>query len=132
MSLSRLPELKKMLVQEKNLVTVWSFFLDHFAENAEFMGLGKCTQHTLVEAIVAQVGKEMFAGPGTVRGLLLSRVQDFIHGPFSVDGRIGAVFYFEDIQTGLMSVAEGLTSDQVKFARFSGRQVRDPAAPSRN
>jgi hypothetical protein len=134
MSVSRLPELKKMLLHEKNLGTVWSFFMDHFAENSEFMALGEGARHTLVEAIVARVGKEMFSGPGTVRGLLLSRVpdQNFIHGGFSVDGRIGAIFYFEDIQTGLMSLAEGFSSDQVKFARFSGRMVRDPAPPSRN
>jgi hypothetical protein len=134
MSLSHLPELKKMLLHEKDLGPVWEYFMVHFAENTEFMALGERARHTLVEAIVARVGEEMFSGTGDVKALVLSRVpkEQFIHGGFFVDGRLGAVFYFEDVQTGLMSVAEGPPSDQVKFARFSGRIVRDGAPPSRN
>jgi hypothetical protein len=134
MRLSYLPELKQMLLHEKNFGPVWEYFMVHCAENPEFLALGESARHTLVEEIVTQVAKQMFSGPGDVKALVLSRVpkEQFVHGGFFVDGRLGAVFYFEDAQTGLMSVAEGPPSDQVKFARFSGRIVRDGAPPSRN
>jgi hypothetical protein len=134
MNLPPLQKLKQKLLHDKDLGPVWTFFLDYMAENSDFMSRGQSTRDPLVETLVAQIGKQMFPDGGKVANLMLRRIpeEQFIHGAFTIGHHLGGIFYFEDAQTGLMSAAEGLSSDQVKFARFSARAVRDAAPPGRN
>ena len=134
MDVARLQELKQKLLSEKELAPVWSFFLDHFGQDPEFIALGERAGHPFVEAVVAQVGRQLFARDGKVTGLLLTRIgeQQFIHGGFSMAGRIGGVIYFEDVRTGLVVVADNPPSIEVKYARFTGQPIRNPGQPSRN
>jgi hypothetical protein len=47
-------------------------------------------------------------------------------------GNLGGVIYFEDVQMGLVTVAEMPPSIDVKYARFSGKPARKIPTPSRN
>jgi hypothetical protein len=134
MDLKPLQELKQKLLHDKQLPPVWSFFLDQLVAQQEFIGLGQQTKHAFVEAVVAEIGQQMFPRDATVRDLLLVRIpdQDFVHGGFVMSGRLGGVFYFEDAHIGLVTVAENPPSTEVKYARFSGRPVKPPPKPSRN
>jgi hypothetical protein len=134
MDLTGLQTLKHKLLHDKELAPVYSFFLDHFGEHPEFMALGERTNHAFVEAVAVQVAQQMFGSDGAVRDLLLARVgeQQFIHGGLTVGGRIGGVIFFEDVQTGLVTVAEKRPSIEVKHARFSGRTLPSRGQPSRN
>jgi hypothetical protein len=131
---ARLQELKQKVLHDKDLAPVWSFFLDHFGENSEFMALGELTDHLFVEAVLAQVGQQLFGAEGAVTRLLLTRIADqhFIHGGFSMGVRIGGVFYFEDAQIGLAAVADKPPSIEAKYARFSARRMPKVGPPSRN
>jgi hypothetical protein len=134
MDASQLQELKQKLLHEQELAPVWSFFLSHFGEDPGFIALGERAGNPFVEAVVAQVGRQLFGQDGAVRGLLLTRVADqhFIHGGFSMGARIGGVFYFEDAHIGLVVVADAPPSTEVKYARFSSQPVRPPGKPSPN
>jgi len=134
MDLSLLQELKQKLLHDAQLPPVWSYFMDHFGDNAEFAALGDRATHPLVEAVVAEVGKQMFARDGAVSGLLLTRLADqkFLHGPVRMGRRIGGVIYFEDAGIGLIAMADLPPSIEVKFARFSGHPVRQKGSPSLN
>jgi hypothetical protein len=134
MDLAKLQELKGKLQQDADLMPVWTYFLDNFGEDPAFIALGDRANHPFVEAVIVQVAKQLFPGALTVSGLLLTRLADqhFLHGGFSVDGRIGGVFYFEDAHLGLIVITDRPPSQEVKFARFSGRPVRRPAEPSQN
>jgi hypothetical protein len=127
-----LQKLKQKLINDKDLAPVYAFFLDHFGENAKFMTLGDTFQHPMLETIVAQIGQQMFPRSGTVQSIRLIRLADekFVHGSFIMGGRIGGVFYFEDCQTGLVTVPELPPSNEVKYARFSAK-LQAPE-PSRN
>jgi hypothetical protein len=134
MDLAQLQELKRQVLQEKELAPVWSYFLDHFGEDPDFIALGERTRHAFVEAVLEQVGQQLFARDGAVSRLILTRVADqqFIHGGFSMGGRIGGVFFFEEARIGLLAVADTPPSIEVKYARFSGYPVRRPVTPSQN
>jgi hypothetical protein len=134
MDLTRLQELKQKLLNDKELAPVWGFFFDHFAEDPEFIALGQRTRHAFVEAVLAQVGPQMFPGAGPASGLLLTRLADqqFIHGGFFLGGRPGGVIYYEDARVGLITVANLPPSTEVKYARFSGMPLRGLQTPSRN
>jgi hypothetical protein len=134
MDLSRLQELKAKLIHDKDLLPVWGFFLDHFGEDLEFMELGEPVRHELIESVVAQTGLQMFPRDGMVSEVRLIRLADqqFIHGGVNVGGRAGGVFYFEDVQVGLVAVSDHFPSDETKMARFSCQPYRRPGTPSRN
>ena len=134
MDLTRLQELKRKLLNEAQFAPVWAFFLDHFGENLEFMRLGGRAHHPLVEAVVAEVGQQLFAGEGAVTELLLTSLpeEQFIHGGFMMGRRVGGVFYFEDVHVGLAVVTDLPPSVETKYARFSGRPLRKPGEPSQN
>jgi hypothetical protein len=91
MDLTRLQELKQKLLYEKRLSLVWTFFLDNFAEDEEFITAGEETRHSFLEMVLAQIARQLFADDGQVGKLLLGRVaeQQFIHGGFSMGGRPG-------------------------------------------
>jgi hypothetical protein len=134
MDLTRLQELKHKLLHEEKFDPVWSFFLDHFGKDPNFIALGERAQHPLVEAVVTQVGRQLFARDGTVSRLLLTRLPDeqFIHGGFFMGERPGGVIYFEDARIGLVAVADIPPSIEAKYARFSGHPVRKKGEASPN
>jgi hypothetical protein len=124
--LTRLQELKQKLLHDPLLPPVWVYFLDHFGEKQEFRILGDRVTHPFVEAVVQEVGRQLFGTKSTVRDLFLKLIDDvhFVHGSFMIGGHIGGVIYFEDEQMGLVMVAEMPPSIDVKYARFSGQPVR--------
>ena len=123
MNLEKLKLLKQMLSREKELDSIWSFYMDNFADYPEFTDLGEPTRHPLVEAVAAQIGKQLFNE--SVGELLLIKIPDyqFIHGPLIIGGRTGGVIYFEETKTGMLAICESLSSSMVKYSRFSGQDV---------
>jgi hypothetical protein len=121
MKLDLLNQLKQKLSQEKELSSIWSFYMDNFADYQEFTNLGEPTENPLLEAAVTQICQQMYGRQVAVRDLLLIRLADykFVHGPFIIGGRIGGVIYFEEKQMGLVVVAELPPSQEVKYSRFS-------------
>jgi len=134
MDLALLQQLKEKLLHDVKLEPVWDYFMDHFAHRPEFIALGERTDHPFVEAVVAEVGKQLYAANGAINALLLTRIakQHFVHGGFVMGGRVGGVIFFEDANIGLVTVTENPPSIEVKYARFSGRPLRKPCDPSPN
>lgn len=134
MNLELLEELKRKLQQEAELAPVWIYFLDHFGENPAFIALGERINHNFVEAVIAQVALQLYGDGCAIRNMILTRMPDrpFVHGGFSIDGRIGGVIYFEDAHIGLVTVTELPPSIDVRYARFSGQPLRKLPVPSNN
>jgi hypothetical protein len=127
-------ELKQKLLHDRDLAPVWRYFLNHFAEQPGFMELGEQARNVFVEAVIDQVGIQLYGNSSKVRDLILRRLDDqrFVHGGFMVDGRVGGVIFFEDAHIGLVTVAELPPSIDVKYARFSGQPARKVPVPSNN
>jgi hypothetical protein len=134
MDLAQLQQLKHKLLHDKELAPIWSFFFDNLAADPEFIALGQKTEHEFVEAVVAQVARQLFPKSGGASSLLLNRLpeQQFIHGGFFVAGRPGGVVYFEEGRIGLIAIADLPPSIEVKYARFSNPPIRTQGSPSRN
>jgi hypothetical protein len=134
MDLNKLGELKRKLLQDAKLPPVWSFFLDHFGDKPEFIALGERTSQPFVEAVIAEVGRQLFGDQNMIQDLILKRIpgQNFIHGGFGISGHLGGVIFFEDASIGLVMAAEQPPSIEVKYARFSGTPARRIPTPSLN
>jgi hypothetical protein len=128
-----LETLKKKLVAAENFGDVLEYFFDHFGENPEFISLGKPTLHPMLEAVIQHTGSQIMGKQVKVRNLMLVRLpeQKFIHGGFLMDGKVGNVFYFEEIQMGLMSVVTSL-GGETKMARLKVQVVPTGGRASRN
>src|SRR5262249_1099815 len=126
--LSKLDALKDLLVRSTNFSQVLSYFFDHFGENPEFIALGERVEVPFLEAVLEQVGGEVFNRDVPVTGLVLTRLaeQRFVHGGCAVGGRLANIFYFEDVQVGLMAVILPGSPPETRLARFSGRHAPGP------
>ena len=134
MELSLLGTLKEKLINNKVLADVQTYFLDHFGENQQFMDLGEEYSDPFLEGILRQVARQLQGRAVTVDNVLLLRLPEegFIHGHCAIDGRMGALLYFEDIRQGLLSVIWSLSPPETKFVRFSARPLPQVGPPLPN
>jgi hypothetical protein len=134
MDLSLLATLKDKLATATEFTDVWSYFFDHFGEDPEFIHAGDRAEHPFLSAIIAQIGEELFGRKVPVDNLLLTHLTNhaFYHGAFTIGNRLGNVIYFDDIQTGLLTVLVSAKSSETKIVRFTGRRLQRTGPPSLN
>jgi hypothetical protein len=134
LDLSKLDDLKKLLQHTREFSKVWEFFLDHFGTKADFIALGERVHPPFLEAVLVQVGKQLFESPVDPSQLLLTGLaeQQFVHGGGPVGGGLMNVLYFEDVQTGMIAAFPFLFAKETKFARFAGPRMAGVGKPSLN
>ncbi len=134
MDLKLLAILKDKLIHAKDFSDVWNYFFDHFGEDSDFIALGERAEDSLLEAIIQEVGLQLFPNRVVLSNLLLARLPEhqFIHGGLMINGRLANVIYFEDIHMGLMAVVTSLKPGETKMIRFSGQPMLSGHQRSRN
>lgn len=126
MDLGLLATLKDELLHARDFGKIWSCFMDNFGEDSDFIALGERVEHPMLEEIVKQTCRQLLGGPITLGYPLLTRLPEyeFVHGGFMVQGKVGMVFYFEDIQVGLLLVVMTFGTDDNRMVRFTGRPLQ--------
>jgi len=134
MDLTLLDTLKDKLANATDFTDVWSYFFDHFGVDREFVDQGNRARHPFLETILAQIGAELFGHGVRIDNLILTHIPErsFVHGGFTIEGRLGNVIYFEDIQTGLIAVVVSFGPGETKIVRFTGRRLPMIGSPSLN
>lgn len=125
MDLSKLAMLKAKLLSAKHFGDVTGYFLDHFGDDPAFIELGEPTADEFIVQVLAQVAGQLFQKNVVIHDLRLVRLPEhgFVHGGFSVEGKVGTLIYFEDVCQGLISLAWSVSPPETKYARFTGRPV---------
>ena len=126
MNLENLATLKQLLTTSNSFGEVLKYFMDEFGMDTEFIALGNNLKHPFLEAIIPQIGKQIFGDDSRVQGLLLTQIpeRDFTHGALFLNGNTATIFYFEDIPMGLLGVSGGWVSSETKVVRFTGKRLR--------
>jgi hypothetical protein len=122
MKLERLKQLRRKLIQEKDLSKIWSFYTDEFADRPEFLDVGEPKPNEFIEAVVPQICQQIFGKKVKITDLMTIYLAEynFFHAPFLAEGRIGGLIYFEEERIGLLAVsAKFPPTDEVKYSRFS-------------
>ena len=122
MKIARLQELKQKLTDVADLSDIWLFYMDHFADQAEFTDLGEPVYNEYLDAVLHKTCQQMFDRAIKITNFFLIYIAPYnlFHGAFQVEGRIGGVIYFEDLKIGLIAVsADYPPTDVVKYSRFS-------------
>ncbi len=122
-NIKRLEELKSRLTREKKLDKVWTFYMDHFADHAEFTELGQPTKHDLIEQVVPAISKQICGEKPKNLFLIIIPEYNFIHGGFTVGKRIGGVIYFEETFAGMAALSDKPPSSLVHYSRFTGQPL---------
>ena len=119
MNLDRMTTLKDKMMRSANLGEVMDYFFDHFGDDTEFLRLGIRFEDPDLEAILLATVRELTGPQAELDNLLATRLQDqrFMHGGFTVLGKMGIFIYFEEIRTGIASVAS-LPAGPTQMARF--------------
>ena len=122
MRLDLLHKLKQKLSREADLSKIWTFYMDHFADRAEFIDLGEPVRNAFLETVVPQICQQMFGTNISIARFLIIYIAEykFFHGPLDVEGRPGGVIYFEEAKIGMLAVSANFPpTDAVKYSRFS-------------
>lgn len=109
---------------EKDLAKIISYFFDHFGEDRDFMLGGDTIEHELLEQIVKTVLQKIFKSVD--QKMIDTRFShfpkdSFIHGGCMLRNpmAMATVFYFEDIDTGVISIVNPTQSSNTEMVRFS-------------
>ncbi len=123
MDLSLLNTLRKKLHEAAQFSDVWDFFMTHFGEVQEFISLGQRGSDPFLEAVLAEVGRQLFNREVRITNLMLTRIPEygFMHGTVWIEGKLTTAMYFEEIHKGLLAVLWSTRPPETKFVRFTGR-----------
>lgn len=134
MDLTLLATLKDKMIHGTNFTDIFTYFLDHFGENPDFIALGQEVRHEFLEQVYLQVGQQLFGKPVPLTDILLKQLPEyhFYHGGGCLGGKVANVLYFEDVCVGLLGVMWSFSATETKFARFKGRPLTPPPVPSVN
>ena len=122
MNIKRLEKLKQKLTTEADLSNIWLFYMDNFADHAEFTDLGKPVYNQYLDAMLHSNCQQIFGKKIRITNFFPIHIAEynFFHAPFQAGKRIGGVIYFEDIKVGLIAVsAHYPPTDEVRYSRFS-------------
>jgi hypothetical protein len=126
---ANLETLKQMLVREDDFGVTFNYFFDHIAGDAKFLNICKPTKKPLIKKILKSMGNQLFEGGGQVTNILLvqARKSTFVHGTCFINGLMGNLFFFEDIDMGMVALLSAPGSDMVHFIRFTSTSIGDAA-----
>lgn len=102
--------LKEKVLDEKEFSVSFNYFMDHFAENEDFLKKGKkVTKAPRMKAALEQVAGMVFPGENIkVRHLVLTHLKrhDFLHGGGMVGDRQAVLFFFQDMGFGMVAICD--------------------------
>jgi hypothetical protein len=127
MDLSKLATLKTKLLTAGNFGDVLGYFLDHFGEDPEFMDLGEAVSDDFIDEVLAQVAAQLFRKNVRIHDVRLVCLPEhgFVHGGFTVEGKVGTLIYFSEVHKGLIAIAWSVMPAETKYARFTGQPLPD-------
>ena len=129
-----LAELKQHMLNDAELTTVWSCFMDRFATDPEFIARGEPVRNEQLEMVLARISGQLYPQESLAIRCAFTHIPEehFYHGSIAVSGRPGAIFFFEDIETGMLAVCDQIGTGEMKYGRFKCRPKPRAAEPSAN
>ena len=123
MDLDLLDTLKNKLTQSNKFDEIMTYFLDHFAENPQFLKLGRREVSGDFEQMIALIAGQALRTKGRPERFVATWIDEknFAHGGGFWGGHVFTVIYFADIGKGLLAIHGG--GPRTDFFRFTGRQV---------
>lgn len=116
-----LDELKRRLMVEENFNGTFGYFFDHLGENPDFLKLGKRAKNPDLKKIVQVIGKSVLDKEVIVTKVLLKFLQKqrFYHGGCQINERAAILFFFREINMGMVAMLHSTIDFNMSFVRFT-------------
>ncbi len=120
-----LEKFKEVLVKNDNFRDIYTYFMDNFGEDPDFLQYGKVKKNPILKQLMKSVAEKLFKKDVEIIHLLLHKIPktSFVHGPCFINSKMASVFYFEDIRVGMLIVAQ--FNGETQFIRFSGMEAAE-------
>lgn len=124
-TLSDISELKLILQTATALGEVSDMFWNQVAGEPGFTSAGRPADNPRLKLMVERATSQVLERSQRVGQTMFIHIREhgFWHGCCLVDGKLCQVFYFEDIDSGLLTLAAGLQSERTRFVRFTAVEL---------
>ena len=132
MTKQHIDRLKELMLQSANLTEPMDYFLQHVITDAEIVRASQpATSALLLHVILGLVerhcGQELFV---LAPFFLHAPAYQLWHGGCRLDGYVTHLVYFDDIKTGILSIAQPQDTVNANYVRFSVVQRSERTARS--
>ncbi len=125
-------QLKVLLQESDDFSEIFDYFFERLADREDFLRMCKRAKNPMLKQILKEAGKSALQDEVKMTKFLLLKFPKypFFHGAFFLNGQMGSLIFFKDINMGLMSISMLPQSIETKFARF--RSVAVDVSGDRN
>ena len=121
MDIAKIQDLKRRLAECTDFGAFWTFYFDNFAENKEFLNIGRQVTGRRMHQLFAEVGARVLGETGlmVLKPILVEQPESgLIHGSCMVRRKVMCILFFTDLDMGMAAVSDFEKGGTV-FARFS-------------
>ncbi|MBI4853593.1 MAG: hypothetical protein HY819_17515 [Acidobacteria bacterium] len=120
--LKKLDILKEKIITATNFREPWDYFFDNFAENNQFLDIGKKVKYPELAKMLEKVSQQLLDNPSKkASSMLLVEIpkRNFYHGGYFIDNKLANFIFFKDIDKGMIAITSSFRSKEILFSRFS-------------
>jgi hypothetical protein len=121
MDLRKIAVLKEKLLTAEDFGEPLNYFFD-LMEDDEFLDYGDVVKKDdFLKQLVKQLAQKLLGKTVVPSKFLLVKMKgiEFYHAPFMIESRMGNIFYFRDVDTGMMALTGPNISPPTHIMRFS-------------
>jgi hypothetical protein len=121
MDLRKIAVLKEKLLTAEDFGEPLNYFFD-LMDDDEFLGYGdRVKKDDFLKQLVKELGRNLLGKTVVPSRFLLIKMRgiEFYHGGFMIENRMGNIFYFRDVDTGMMALTGPNLSPPTHIMRFS-------------
>ncbi|MGH9843385.1 MAG: hypothetical protein ACREEM_32000 [Blastocatellia bacterium] len=121
MDLRKIAKLKEMLLTAEDFGDPFNYFFD-LMDDDEFLDSGDVVKKDdFLKQLVKQLAQKLLGKTVVPSKFLLIKMKgiEFYHAPFMIENRMGNVFYFKDVDAGMMGLTGPNLSPPTHILRFS-------------
>ncbi len=121
----KIEQLKELLQNSDNFSEIFDYFLRELADHENFLQKCKKANHPKLKQIVKQVAQSALQSEVQITRYMLLKFPalPFFHGGFFANGNLASLFFFQDVDMGLMSISLFPLSSETRFTRFRALAV---------
>jgi hypothetical protein len=117
---AKVATLKAQLVESTTFQNVMGYFFEHFGNDATFLGMGEPVRNDRVGVALGEVACQLLGRPAAIVTAQLVSLPEhqMTHGLLTFEGGLGVVFFFDDLEKGLLALSDAAERDATIYVRF--------------
>jgi hypothetical protein len=122
---AKLHRLKQAVLDEPELPKISDVFWEEVAREPWFSEAGHPAENPRLRVLTERVACHVLGYSVRASGSMLIHMPEhgFWHGCCVLEGTLGQVFYFEDVDRGLLTIAGPIGTGTTHFVRFSNAVI---------